>query len=288
VLLVTNVLLATCSVALAIATLSGATSTLLIFVFAGLIAAFSAVDQPARSATVPNLVPREELPAAMALMFGIFQATLIAGPALGGLLIARFGIGAAYVCDAVSFLAAIAAVALIRPQPPARGGDEVEGPLAAIRRGFAHLRRNRAIVGGFAIDLDAMIFGMPRALFPVLAEHTFGVGPAGLGLLYAAPGLGAVIAVLTAGWLTRARRLGRVVVVAVVLWGIAIAAFGLVHALWAALLLLALAGGADSVSAIGRSTDGSQPPTRRSWSGDPTWVTSRPEQWLRPSPRLPR
>ncbi|MFN2568317.1 MAG: MFS transporter [Candidatus Dormibacteria bacterium] len=254
VLLATNLLLATCSALLALGALTGSPQVWTVFALAGLIAALGAVDQPARSATVPNLVPRSMLPAAVALMFGIFQITLVAGPALGGLIIGHAGLSVAYICDVVSFSAAIASVALIAPQPPTARGDRREGPLRSIRTGFSHLRHQRAVVAGFAIDLDAMIFGMPRALFPVLAARTFGVGPGGLGLLYAAPGVGALLAVLTAGWLSHTRRLGRVIVIAVIVWGAAITLFGLVGALWLALMLLAIAGAADSVSAISRST----------------------------------
>jgi MFS family permease len=143
-------------------------------------------------------------------------------------------------------------VALIGPQPPQR--DHREAPLQAIRSGLAFARRQPVILAGFAIDLDAMIFGMPRALFPALAASTFHTGPSGLGLLYSAPGVGAVAAILVTGWLARVRRLGRVVIGAVAVWGLAIAGFGLVGSLPVALVLLAVAGGADSVSAVCRST----------------------------------
>lgn len=254
VLISTNLVLAACSAVLVANALAGSPQVWVVFLVAGLIAAFGAVDVPARSATVPNLVPRAMLPAAVALMFGIFQLTLIAGPALGGLIIGHLGLAAAYLGDVVSFAAAITTVALIAPQPPSPERDRNESPLRSLGVGFRHLRSRRAVVAGFAIDLDAMIFGMPRALFPVLAARTFGVGPAGLGLLYSAPGVGAVLAVLTAGWLSHTRRLGRVIVIAVLVWGAAIAVFGLVGTLWVALVLLAIAGAADSVSAVSRST----------------------------------
>jgi MFS family permease len=188
----------------------------------------------------------------VALMFGLFQAALIGGPAAGGLIIGHWGLGAAYLVDVLSFGAAITAVALIGPQPPGR--EHHEPPLRAIRSGLAFARRQPVILAGFAIDLDAMIFGMPRALFPALAASTFHTGPSGLGLLYAAPGVGAVAAILVTGWLGRVRRLGRVVIGAVAVWGLAIACFGLVGSLPAAVALLAIAGGADSISAVCRST----------------------------------
>jgi MFS family permease len=104
------------------------------------------------------------------------------------------------------------------------------------------------------MDLAAMIFGLPRAVFPVLAATTFHAGAQGLGLLYAAPGVGAVIAALTSGAVARSKRLGRIIVVAILVWGVVIIAFGFAQTLWVALLLLAVAGGADSFSAVCRTT----------------------------------
>jgi MFS family permease len=251
-LLVTTSLLAVCSALYAAGALHGHPPLASLYVIAGVAAGLGAFDQPARSATVPNLVPREQIAPAVALMFGLFQVSLVAGPAVGGLIIGRAGLGAAYLVDVVSFGAALAGTALISPQPPRR--ERVEPPLRAIRTGLSFARRQPAILSGFAIDLDAMIFGMPRALFPALAAGVYHTGPSGLGLLYAAPGVGAVAAVLATGWLGRARRLGRVVIGAVAVWGLAITGFGLVGSLPLAVALLAVAGGADSVSAVCRST----------------------------------
>jgi MFS family permease len=116
------------------------------------------------------------------------------------------------------------------------------------------VRSNRALAGSFAIDLVAMTFGMPRALFAVLALTVYHAGPSGAGALYSAVALGATLAVLTSGWIRHARRLGRIVIGSVLIWGAAIAIAGLVHSLAAAIALLALAGFADSVSAICRTT----------------------------------
>ena len=123
-----------------------------------------------------------------------------------------------------------------------------------IKAGFRYLGGRRVLIGTFLIDMDAMIFGMPRALFPVLALDVFKVGAEGYGLLYAAPAAGALIGALTAGWVGRVRHQGRAVIWAVAIWGAAIAAFGLVPWLGVALALLALAGAADVVSAVFRNT----------------------------------
>lgn len=251
-LLVTTSLLSLCSVGYALGALHGRPPIAVLYVIAAVAAGLSAFDQPARSATVPNLVRRDLLASAVTLMFGLFQVSIVAGPALSGLIIAHLGLRAAYLADVVSYGAALAAVALLSPQPP--HGERREPAVRSIRTGLGFARRQPAILAGFAIDLVAMIFGMPRALFPALAATFFHTGPSGLGLLYAAPGVGAVAAILVTGWLGRTRRLGRVVVAAVGVWGLAIAGFGLVGSLPAGLVLLAVAGGADSVSAVCRST----------------------------------
>ena len=194
-LLATNVALALCSAALAIAALRGDPPAWIVVVLAGCVAGFAAVDQPARSATIPNLVPRDLLPAAVALNFGLFQVGVIAGPAAGGVIIARLGLGPAYLTDVATYVVAVVALLLLSPQPPR--GATPEPPLRAIATGLRHLGDRPAILGSFAIDLDAMIFGMPRALFPVLAAQTFHTGPAGLGLMYASIAAGGLVSSAT-------------------------------------------------------------------------------------------
>jgi MFS family permease len=250
-LLVTQLLLGLCSAALLVGALTHP-PVFFVFLVVALAASIAALDSPTRTAIVPNLVSPERLPGALSINIAMFQTTLIAGPALGGLVIAHLGLAGAYLVDVASFAAALVAVWLLPPQPPR---STVREPMvAALRRGFAFIRRRRVILGTYAMDLAAMIFGLPRAVFPVLAATTFHTDAQGLGYLYAAPGVGAVLAALSSGWLSRSSRLGRVVVVSIVVWGLAIVAFGLVTALWVALLFLALAGAADSVSAVCRNT----------------------------------
>ena len=135
------------------------------------------------------------------------------------------------------------------PKRAERAAHEVEpGVFASIAEGLRFVRANRALTGSFFIDLGAMTFGMPRALFPVLAVSVFHAGASGTGAMFAA------IAALTAGWLPRVRRLGRIVIVAVIVWGAAIAATGLAGSIYVAIVLLAIAGAADSVSAVCRSS----------------------------------
>jgi len=216
--------------------------------------ALRALNSPARSAAVPNMVGRDLVPAAMALSQVLFNASVVVGPAIGGLLIAR-SLTWAYGADLVSFGTAIIGAWLLRPMPPSRAVHERPSGWQDVKEGFAYLKRRRVLQSTFLIDLDAMIFGMPRALFPVLALTVFHVGPKGLGLLYAAPGAGAVLGAITTGWVGRVRRQGLAVIWAVAAWGAAITLFGLSGRLfWLALVFLAIAGAADVISAVFRGT----------------------------------
>jgi MFS family permease len=252
VLLVTQLCLASCSGLLALGAFVGHPPLLAIYAVVGVAALVGAVDAPTRTAIIPNLVGPDRLPGALSLNIVLFQTTLIAGPALSGVLIAHLGLAEAYSVDVITFSAALVAVALLPPQ-----GHEArprERPLAAIARGLSFTVRQPILLGTFAMDLAAMIFGLPRAVFPVLAANTFHAGAQGLGLLYAAPGVGAVVAALSSGSVSRSKRLGRIIVVSIAVWGLVVIGFGFAKTLWLALLLLAVAGGADSFSAVCRTT----------------------------------
>jgi MFS family permease len=237
------------------AALAGEPPVWLLYVLGGLLAGAGAVQNVARSAIVPNLVAPSRLRSALAVNYGLYQLTMVIGPGLGGLLISAGGVELAYGVDAISCAAMVAGVLAIGPQPPQRA-DEDE-PQLGIRRsiadGLRFVRGNRALLGSFAIDLNAMAFGMPRALFPVLAVSVYHAGASGTGLLFAAVSAGATVAALTTRWLEHVRRLGLIVIGAVAVWGLAVAAAGLVTSLWAAAAMLAIAGAADSVSAVCRS-----------------------------------
>ncbi|HTI33114.1 MAG TPA: MFS transporter [Miltoncostaea sp.] len=225
----------------------------LLFILAAATAGASTVERVTRSAIVPATVPPRLLKGALSMSFGLTQVTMVVGPAAGGLMIAGLGISSAYALDAVTCLGMWAAAHAMSPQPPVGAGTR-EPVLRSIRSGLSFVRRSQALVGSFVIDLAAMGFGMPRALFPVLAVSVFHTGAEGAGLLLAAVSAGATVAALTTGWLEDARFLGRITLAAVAVWGLAIAAAGLMTSLWPAAALFALAGAADSVSAVCRTT----------------------------------
>ncbi|HET9673042.1 MAG TPA: MFS transporter [Actinomycetota bacterium] len=225
-------------------------------VYGGLVvlAAGSAIDSPTRNAMTPRLVGHELVPAAQALNQVVWNTSALVGPALAGLVVARFGVTFAYAVDLLSIAGMFVAATLLRPMPPLDAERSGAG-LPAIREGFAFARRHRLIMSTFAIDLIAMVFGLPRALFPFLIVEQFQRSEAALGLLFAAPAVGALLGALTSGWTGRVERQGIAVIVSVVAWGVAVAAFGASGTwLWLGLAMLAAAGWADVISAIFRST----------------------------------
>jgi MFS family permease len=221
-----------------------------LYAAAALTAAAAAIRRPPLDALMPRLVPREELKAATALSWGTMELSTVGGPALAGVLISGAGLATAYAVDAVTFLLSLAALAAMRTQPPPT--DAERPSLRGVVEGIRYARSRQELVGTYVVDVVAMFFGMPLALFPALAEG-FGA-PGAVGLLYAAPGAGALIAMLTSGWTARVHRHGRAVVLAACGWGMGIVLFGLAPSLWPALAALALAGAMDAVSGVFRGT----------------------------------
>jgi MFS family permease len=252
-LLACQIALVLIAAALALAAFSGPPPVWILFVLAAAMAGAAAVERVVRAAIVPNTVRPESLRAALSLTYGLYQLAQVVGPLLGGGLIALTDVGTPYAVDAVSCLGMAAAAAAMSPQP-ALAVAEHEPVLRSIRSGLAFVRRLKALMASFVIDLSAMTFGMPRALFPVLSLTVFHAGAAGTGLLYGAVAAGSTVSALTTGWLVHARFLGRIVLVAVAVWGACIAVAGLCESLWPAAAMFALAGAADSISAVCRST----------------------------------
>jgi ENTS family enterobactin (siderophore) exporter len=251
-LVITRLALAVVGVALALNAAAGHRALWPVFPLIAADAALTGLGGPARSAPIAAMVGPRLLPAASALNATMHQVGAVAGPALAGLLIARSGVAAAYWVDVGSFGLQLATLAMMRPIPPGQGGRRAG--LASVIEGLRYVRRQPVLCGLLLIDLNAMVFGMPRALFPALGTGAFHGGADTVGLLYAAPGAGALLGAATSGWVSQVRRAGLAVVMAVVLWGAAIAAFGLVPWLPLALGLLALAGFADVVSEVFRTT----------------------------------
>ena len=220
-----------------------------LYVAAALIAACTAIRRPPMDALMPQLVERDELKAASALQWGIHGVAQMAGPAIAGVLIVTAGAAVTYAVDLATFLVSIASLVAMRTPPPR---ERQALGMRAIAEGLRYARSRQELVGTYAVDITAMFFGMPMALFPALAER-YG-GGAVVGLLYAAPSAGAVVATLTSGWTRRIHRHGRAVVLAAVGWGVAIVGFGLAPDLWLALLCLALGGGSDAISGVFRAT----------------------------------
>jgi MFS family permease len=223
-----------------------------IFALTAVTAGLSALESPTRSASVASLVRKEILPSAFALNQSLTQVGAIVGPAVGGVVIAFLGLSATYGLNVATFLIAVVAVSRMRPMPPAHA---VTRPgIKSIVEGLVYLKSKPAVLGCFLADLNAMFFGMPRALFPAIALDRLGGDAVTVGLLAAAPGIGALVGALTSGWVTTVRRQGRAVIVSIIVWGLAIAAFGLSHWLWLSMFFLMLAGVADVISAVFRQT----------------------------------
>jgi MFS family permease len=240
------------SIVLAIQALAGLRSVLLLYVVAGLQAACYAVNNPARAAIIPRLLPPPLLPAANALSTASFNLGFTVGPLLGGVVIGWLGLGAAYLVDCVTFTAALYALWRLPPVPPE--GEVRRAGLQSVLEGLRYLRTRPNVLMTFLVDLCAMVLAQPRALFPAIAGGFYGGGTRTVGLLAASPAIGSLVAVVFSGPLGRVRRQGRAILVCVVAYGAAVAAFGFTRALWLGVLFLAVSGAADMVSSVFRNT----------------------------------
>ncbi|MFF1694178.1 MFS transporter [Streptomyces sp. NPDC058257] len=224
-----------------------------IYTATGLTGLFAGLGGPAMMAAIPALVGTERLAAAGALTAASTQLAALIGPAVGGVLIAGPGLAACFAVDAAGFLVFSVALLFVRPLPPAKAatGKGVRQAFAAVADGIRFVRGHRLIVGLLLVDAAAMVFTMPQALYPVLADEQFGGGPGVVGLLYAAPALGALVGAATSGWTARAG--GHALIGAVLVWGLSLTGFGMTSWLPLALTLLALAGLGDLISETLRS-----------------------------------
>jgi MFS family permease len=225
----------------------------LLYLVVGAQSACFAVNNPARQTIVPRLLPARLLPAANALTTLSFNLGFTVGPLAGGALIAvSHGFALPYSIDAVTFLAALYALWRLPPVPPERVVRQ--SSLRSMLEGFRFLRARTNVLMTFLVDMCAMVLAQPRALFPELADTVYGGGARTVGLLQAAPAVGAIVAGVSSGWLGRIRRQGLAIVLCVVGYGASVAMFGLVGSLWVGVFFLALSGAFDMVSAAFRST----------------------------------
>ena len=215
-----------------------------------------AVNNPTRASIIPRLIPKEYLPAANALNMASFNLGFTVGPLLGAVAISAAGYSFAYGIDAVTFTAALYALFRLPPIPPQplEGGVLQRPGLRSVVEGFRFLRNARNLRMTFILDLCAMVLAQPRALFPAVAGGFFGGGVRTVGLLQAAPAIGSLLAFTFSGWVGKVRRQGLAIAVCVIVYGASVAAFGFARALWVGVLLLAMSGAADMVSAAYRST----------------------------------
>jgi MFS family permease len=228
--------------------------------------AFYAINSPTRSAAIPRIVPPEQLPAANSLNTTVYQFGAIVGPLMAGVLLGWVDLSTLYLIDAITCAAPILATIRIAPIPPTNGDVSSGVGFRAVLDGFRYLAGNTVVLMSFVVDLIAMIFGMPRALFPQMAHESFGgpvEGGTTMALLAASISVGAVAGGVFSGWLPRIQRQGLTVVVAILVWGVAMVGFGVASGLaggraglmlWIALAFLAVGGAADMVSSAFRNT----------------------------------
>jgi MFS family permease len=249
-LLVTDSAMAATSALLVVNALVADPQVWALYALTSVWAGLYALGSPALRSATPILLSREQFSAAAALQSVGGNVGFVLGPLIGGVLIEAVGLAGTYGIDVATYLASLLAVRAVSPIPPPRTDDDER---VSVLDGIRFLRGRPVLQGSFVVDLVAMIFGMPRALFPAVTAHRFGGSAGILGLLYAGPAIGSLVVAAFSGWASRVRRHGRAVYVAVIVWGAAIALFGVSNALWLALVALVVAGAADMVSGIFRT-----------------------------------
>lgn len=238
------------TLALLAQTLAGLNSIPLILALVAVQAGAFAVSSSARGAIIPRIVEVDLVPSANTLSFTVGNLGQVIGPLIAGVLVVQtHGFAYAYGIDAVLFTAALYSALRLPPIKPT--GDLAKPGFRSVLDGLAFIATRPVLIMSFGVDIAAMVLAMPRSLFPQVADERFG---GSVGLLYAAIPIGSLLAGLTGGWISRVRRQGVALTGAVAVWGAAVAVSGLAHRLWVAVVLLAVAGAADLVSAIFRQT----------------------------------
>lgn len=221
----------------------------IIFIVASAVSAVNGLHRPALDSITQQIVTKKDLPAVGAIATFKFSVGMVLGPAVGGLIISHFGIITTFLVDFVTFAVSLIALFLMTNIPkPIRTKDETTW--VALKSGFKYAVSRQELIGTYVVDFIAMVFGMPNALFPAIAQAYGGVKT--LGMLYSAPAVGAIIVSFFSGWCGRVKKHGAAIAIAAIGWGIAIIFFGLSSKLWLALFFLMLAGAADAVSGVFR------------------------------------
>jgi MFS family permease len=241
------------STMLALLTLSGKASAGMLYLATMALALFSSLETPARQSMIPNLVPREDLPQALALQGTQRYIPIIAGPSLAGLVLAFSGPAACYMVDALSWLAMLISLSLLRTKLQ-EGAGWRSVSLRSLREGFRFVLSHGVIFPLMLLDFGATFFGNARALFPIYARDILFVGPKGLGVLYAARAVGSLSSAAALGFFGPVRRGGRWILIGIGVYGIATVFFASSRVFWFSVLMLALSGAGDTTSAILRST----------------------------------
>lgn len=254
-MIVTQSVLTVTAAMMALLTAAGITTIGALYALVGLAGAAAAFDNPARQALVVNLLPDEDVPSGLALGIFGWQLATVAGPAVGGLLLAATSVGVIYAVDAVTFLAVIGALLVVRPRRPAgapEGATRGEVRLGSAFEALRYLRTRPILVWLMVADFLATFFAGSLLLLPIFADTIFGLGERGLGLLTSAPAAGAVAASVWLAARPPIRRQGAAVLGAIAVYGVSVAAFGLTSSFWLALVLLGVSGAADTVSTVVR------------------------------------
>jgi MFS family permease len=250
--LITSSAPALLSIAFAIQAFANVDTLWLLYLLSSLQGGLGAIGAPARRTFMPRLLPRELMPAGAALSMISMYVAMISGPALAGVITAGGGLKSCYLVDAISFAGALYSVFRLPPMRPE--GEVVRRNLAAIRDGLRFIVANRALRGALLADLSAMVLAMPIALFPAINAERFGGSPTTLGLLSTALAVGGLTGSVLSGPVKHVVHPGRAMLITGAIWGAALAGFGAVHGLSLTLLMLAIAGGADVLSVVFRTT----------------------------------
>jgi MFS family permease len=238
---------------LALLTLAGKTTPMTLYIVTVFLALFGSLEAPSRQSLVANLVPREDLPRAMAIFSTQRYVAVIAGPSAAGVVLAFFGPTACYAVDALSWLIMLVALSLIRTQVPERGGWRTVS-LSSLSTGFRFVLGHAVIFPLLVMDFGANMFGSVRSLLPIYARDIFAVGPEGLGILYAAGAIGSLLGAAACGVIGEVRRAGFWILVGVAIYGLCLVLFAKSHVFWLSILFLVGSGIGDTISAVLRAT----------------------------------